>query len=737
MVEEKTTHRQISLDEFLSDEGWWSGSFNDTSQMPLALIQRPKDKFAAQSSLYVYDPYNKIVGHEKEKEVSKAIVLKTLKTFARIRKMRSELKKRGLKEDSPPGNCIVDILREKFPTMPMIVRVGPYGGSKTLQQECEQEYLFQEREKFGLTGYDYYTRPKNGSPLGFELVEKSSPEGIIDTEKFEKRKERNAQARKSGLYAVLLGIPTFLSAVVIEILINEWALAQAFGINPELWIADGIVTVLPYTEDLAAVGILATLAYAAKRHFNKNKSKELGRLLSNGEDKVQPYIGHETLANLRGEYENDPEKAPQFRLKTLGDALRANEKVLIFENIHATSKELQQNLSQILEEKYIDVGGLSIRKFFYSLVSVGLNTEKLSQIEESLRNRLNYSARLNVRNEIARDEEAVAVDPKTETVFVRTSDSCSRTGKNERHLYLFLADRVNRMAGVPWRKEACEELADYCSRLAEDSTKLRIDRGVVNVLEETQKLAQQEGAPYVEKRHLVLAERRYRSLMQLAMKDKLSDYALQYDVEPRSGSEVGVVRILTSYQDKNLKSSENSESGTFDYTRSEDYLGCPVKISATVQRPSSMTEESSIRGYMNIVSKGKELDKTFYTSALTALFAKENINLNEYNVNLSVPALSDDDAILCGAYAAIKSAIEKKPVRQDVYVSAKLLETGELTSLPRLNSRLSLMYGSQQDVLISDFDNKLKVTRNGKSIYGDVKISSFSSLDELMERLTS
>ena len=724
---------KITLEKFLSDDDWWD-NFKDSLEIPLDFIQRPKTQLEAENSPYVYDPYNSIVGHEKEKQVSNAMLINVCGTLARIRKMREDLKTRGMPENSPPGNCIIDRLREAFPTMPMIVREGPYGGSKTLQQECEEEKFFMMREEFGLTGYDYYTKRDKNSPLEFALVEKSSPGGVLDVEKYYDRKEFKRIIKSGFKKLAIYGSGGLITYVVAEILIRYWGLAQAFGIDPALWIADGVVTVLPYAQNLSAVAIAGILAYAAKEHFGRNKSKDLN-LLATGDERPAPYVGHENVRNLKGEFMTHLDTSPQFKIMRAPDVLKANEKILIIENVHELSREVQQNLSQIIEEKYVDIADLSMRKFVYSLVSVGLNTEKMSQLEESLRNRLNYAERLNVRNEIERDEDVVIRNPQNGDVFIKSSDSVRRDRINERHLYVFLADRVSKMAGLPWKREACEELADYCSRLAEDVNKLRIDRGVVNVIQKANQFAKNDGVAYVEPKHIIASERDYRSLMQLAMQDKLKDYAMENGLKFKNDREVGVVRVLASYHDPQLQSfGKDMKKDAYEYARSEDYTSHPVEITATVEEAGGAHDR---KPFINIVSKEGVIDKSYYSAAIMALFAKKRINLSKYDIHISIPSLANDDTLLCGAYAAIKSAIDGKPIRQDMYVSAKVLENGELTSVSRLYSRVFPLMGSGQNILISDFDKRTKVIdKNNRTIYPDTEFYSASDLDTLMNRLT-
>lgn len=733
-----TPHKnKITLQEFLSNDGWWNNHFQDTSQLPLELIKKPRDEIEAENSFYVYDPYNRIVGHEKEKEVSKAAVLNFLATSAMIRKRKAELASMGFSESMPPGRCIIDILREEFPTMPMTVRIGPYAGGKTLGQECEEEFLFMKRKEFGLAGYDYVAVRDRKSPLEFKLEEVSSPNGIEDVEEYNFMKETKSTVKKWGVRSMLLGGGLFISYVLADFTLQYYPLIQAYGINPLYWFFDNFSYILQDGSYIATFGILGALSYYFNKKLNKGKSKD-PNLLSTGEERPTPYVGHETVDDLLGKYIEDKETPPQFRIKKLSDILKANEKVFIVENLHELSREVQQNLAQIIEERYVDVAGQNLRKFVYSLVSVGLNVEKMSKLEEALKNRLNYADRMFVSNDVQKYQDLAVYDAKTGSAFIKPSPSVEKTPLNLRHMYLFIADVASRSFGIPWKKDSCDELLDYCSRLSDDVDSIRIDRGVINVINQAEKFAKTEGSKYVKVNHVINAERSYRSLVQLAMEGKIKEYEKEAGVELKRDElyykEIGTSRVIISYRDKDLQEyGEGLREGAYEYERSEDYIGVIVKINASVSKRKEGEDEQ-----FDIISGNAAINKDFYKASLRALFMRERIDLSSYNISLSIPTLSDDDAILAGAYSSLKSAIMSKGIRQDRYIVAKLTETGELTSLRKLNTRLSAIDNSHQGAIISVYDYKHKVLlkEDDRTLYPNIEQHIVKDLSGLMEALS-
>lgn len=704
--------RKITLGDIVSNDDFWNREFKDTSQLP-NILQKPETDEEELNSRYLYNPFNEIVGHEEEKEIWSKKIDSVLMQFSKMRALREKLEQQGIKEDSPEGKCLIDIMAREFPTMPMVVLTGPYGGTKTIQQKAAKELFYMRRKNFGVTGRDYYTKYSRGSPLEFVLVDKPSPDGMDDVNGYEKRKDRLAKIKNYFVKAALWGPALFIGGVVADILISNWWLVTVFGDSQLIWLADGMATVLTYMPDIALPGILVLGAYAVKRHFGRNMNKDLNRL-SSGEDRPRTYKSTEPVSSLIGSYEKNLDKSPQFRLNSVGDFLEANEGMLLVENLNALSKEAQQHMSQIIEEKYVDLANLKIRKFCYPFLSFGLNTEKMSELEESLRNRLNYATNLYVKNEIKRN------------TF------------NERHFAMFLRYKSSQSSSPPWRADAWKELLDYCSRLAENVNEMRIDRGVISVIERAQVMAKQKGASYVELSHLLEVERDYRSFVQTPLTERLRDFSLEHAFEPSDKKEVGVVRTIISYHDKVLNGpsagvANVDNKGAEDYSsyiRSEDYIGYSVRTTAMARAVSP-----GQKGRLNIIaSERKDIDTSFYVNSLNSLFW--GTDLSKYDINVSVESPSDDESLLCSMYVAIRSAIENRPLRQDSYLAVRLSETGRLASIPRLSSRASQVIDKNQRLVVSENDYRSKVVMpDGRPLYSGVDIAPAATLDELMSRM--
>lgn len=713
---------KITLDEFLSDENFW-GNFEDTSQIPRGFLRDNP------GSAFSYDPYNKIVGHERDKAASKSIIMYTIKQYVRIRLLREALKKRGLSEDK-----IIDTLRKSSPPMPMIIRFGPYGSSKTKQQECEEEFMKIMRKKFGLTGYDYYVTRKVGSPLEFAIVEKQAPFGEEDVKRYDRRERLKGKIKVGIEVGAVATVGIALTYYVIDQTLQYDWLQQFLGWDWPEWVIANFSWMVPEMFYASVPVIGAALAYQYIKNLNKNKSKK-PRLLLKGRDSVDILLGNESKESLIGKFE-ERDCPPQDKLTETPQILNSNEKILSIENLHAMDKSVQRTLSQIIEEKVVDVvGNSNHRKFFYSLISAGINTEKLPMVDEALKNRINYAQKLYVQNAVQRGEEFVYSFPETNTTLVNEKEGVKRSQKNERHLRVLLADILDGMGGRPWKKEACDEFVDYCSRLADSADELHISRRVIALPKTADNFAREDNSAFVTAKHVSMAEKESKSLTQLAMAPKIRDYISEHAVFNGPAIEVGRVNVLLSYSDETLKGMESGTSKTlYDYMQTEDYIGYVVPITARHAKA-----EPGKAGCIELVSEEETVMRKagFYENALRMLFNSENIDLSKYNISVSVPALKEDDALLAGLYVAIKSSIEERPLRQDVFLAAKLLETGQVTSLQKLNCRLFYASDYKNKVIISEYDNTHKAMRpDGQTLYPTINLAPVRGTKDLLEMLT-
>ncbi len=720
--------RWDTLDQFLSDEKFHEEEFKDTSQLPLHFVMemQGKERF--------YNPYNRIVGHEKDKELSKRSVEQFVNSIVELESKIAKLKEQGYRKED-----IIDMVRKGL-TMPIIFRVGPYGSSKTIQQEAEMEYLQMLKKSLKLKGFDYVAFRDARAPQGFRLEQMASPSGRKLRDEYEENQKLNEKLSKYLKWGTIGTILTGTTYGLAELLVQYWWVAQYYGYDWTEWIFLNYAQFVPPLALSVIAGATLSIGRTLYNAFNKDK-KDHPALLSEGGEVPHVYIGkNETIEGLIGGVENKNGVAPQDSIRQ-ADMLRAHENIFMVENLGDLSDELQGSLAQILEEKVIEFANLprGYRQLVYSLMSLNVNTEKLPFIKESLRNRMNYAKIMNVLNEVDRDSVDVVIEGQGGSSTVVSSRYVKRSRFNERHFGLaVLAKTIYGIGGRPWKKEGYEELVNYCSRLADNSRQMRISRRVIGMIKSAEDIraAEEEKTrirlPYVELRHILMAEEESKSITRAVMETKLDNYSVQ-----TSGTHdkflVGRVNVATIYHDPLLKGlGSDVPEEIYDYIEKEDYMGYTIPIQAVAK-----TLPAGVLGELNIVSKDSSLNRDFYRSSLKILLQMDGIDLDSYKISISIPSLKDDDSILAGAYVAVKSAINNTPVRQDVKLALHMLETGEITSLDKLNMRLLDTVAQGNKFLISGYDMHNKtLDAHGNSLYKGTNIKEVSNKSELMKLIS-
>lgn len=725
---EQPTNKKISLFELLTSNLLWN-NYTDTSQIPRDNLRRPETPEEAENSPYEYDPFNIIVGHRKEIEILKATVLEYARKCLMIKNRRSELAAKGMEERFPPGNCIEDKLAEEFRPAMCIALGGPYGSGKTLLTRCAAEYYQDEKKKFGITGEDLLVVYDSESLYKFKMLRLDHPRGEDLYNKFLRRKAELKALKKVGKWTAISATMLTTTYFFVDLALSTLWEAPWFGLDPLTWILDWLVSELPYISAAAITAGIPSALLMLKNYFNRNTSKE-PRLLSSGGDKVSPYLGQEKLEKLLGSYnENNHEVPPQARLHR-SDALLAHYNILSVENAHALSAEVMGGLAQLMEECKFNPAYLpeEFRMFVYPLYLMSFNTDQAANILPALMNRFNNGVKMSVVNAVEENEEGLSGS------YARDLNKYHKYRElNGRHLIVFLSNLLDKFGGKDWERAAAEEFVDYSARLADNSTNLHISRRVIGIPALAERYRRLDGSPLVKLEHVLLAEKDARSIAQSFMDQRLDMYKQERAVNT-SGKTVGRVNVSLNYHG-DFSSSEIAVPGIpkeiYDYVQTEEFVGYTTSISAVA------VKANEGKPSFDIVTRDASLNKEYLKSALTYLFSKEKVNLDEYKVSLSVPSLVDDEALVSGAYVALRSAISNVPIRQDTCLLTRILETGEVTSMPRLNYRLIDLDKNLKRVIVSkyDFDHKI-INKNGKRLYNNIEVATASSLDDVMGALT-
>ena len=263
---------------------------------------------------------------------------------------------------------------------------------------------------------------------------------------------------------------------------------------------------------------------------------------------------------------------------------------------------------------------------------------------------------------------------------------------------------------------------------------MHISRRVIKLPKKAEESAEMDKSPYVEKRHVISAAKDLKSITQSVMERKIYDHAIEQGLYTAGTPMTGRVNAVLSYHDDSLKGLDpGTPREIYDYIQTEDYVGYIVPITAM-----NSAAESGEESDLEILTNDKTIDKSLLKNSLKSLCAMNNVNLRGHRVYISVPSLKDDDAILGAAYIAIRSAVENKPLRQDACLATKVTHSGEVTSIPRLNSRLFYADDKTKEVIISGYDmeNKIK-DADGATLYPNTKLTTVNDLNDLYRAVTS
>jgi hypothetical protein len=687
--------------------------FTDTSQIPTGNVLKPRNKAEEKASKFYYSPYYRIVGHEDEMEKSRAVIDSFIADCRRVINLENDLLERGVKKRDR-----IRILQRESPRIPILNRDGPHAGGKTSQQIADEEYFEikarpdPDKLDIGLPSYDFVVRRHNNYITLDKLV---APKGVEECTRFEAG-ERAKSRLLSGLKWVIGGgTSAIIGYAFYDWIVKYGAIAEQAGYDWITWVMANVIGALQPLAEIVFMITAPTLVYELTAHFKKNK-KNHPKILIDGSGEPPHLIGTEVSpAMLVGAYDEYADKSPQDRFTQEPVLLKSLYKPLTIENLHELNNPSQSILAQVLEEKKVEVAGRAdLSEFWFGLISVCTNTQWLNKLLESLKNRLNYATTIYVKNEV------------------------ERTPRHERHLGVILADIIDGIKGRPAKRDAYLEFLDYTSRLADSSNELHISRRVIRLPKRAEELAAAEGSSYIEARHIMRAEAESRSQIQLAMLEKLSSALSEVGTPVNDSEKIGLVKVLCSYNDESLQNLEvGGPVGVYDYVYSEDYVGYAVPIRARIVGSKSAFSKLFSHNGIHIHTTNARVNQKVneYSEALRGLFADDGIDIDDYKVLISIPTLDDDSTIVAGAYLAIKSAIEQKPLRQDLLMAAQLSDTiGDITSLPHMNSRLFYADGLCNGVVVSDYDyNNKIIKRDGSSLYRDINIIPVKNRKELFE----
>jgi hypothetical protein len=678
---------KIKLEEFLLDEDFWR-SYKTSDEIPTGFFEKDNYK-------YEYSPYNFLVGKERDKKILREVVDKFVNQVVWLDMEWDNLEKEGKSKNSPSRDGINDILVKKLERPPIIVSTGRYGSGKTLEQKILREHLQIELEKRGIFGYDFLAEPDKFSSEKFVIKRYPHPYGIKKYENLQKRAQLIDKIKRYTLYSAIGSAFSFMAYQTLAFigLYQHFVLDIFFNIGLNLWY--DLPRYLQMAEVLLLSGIFGTL------HFYKKRSEsKLPHFLATTRFGMEPLIGGEKREDIIGYYDKKlNDRPPQNRFSIEPKILKTFCNVFPIENLHRLEEGTQELLAQLIEEKIFPVASLGeeYNELFYCIVYATINPEATKNVIEALQAKFKYAIELDVTNEV------------------------DNTEINRRHLITLIRYMYKNLR---FKREALEKIVEFCQLLAENKDKLYISRRIISLPERSNIIKELSGkSEYINDNHVKDAAREMLSFVQIPMKRLIEDLYKSYNVD-LNGSKVGSCNIVCKILDPELK-----EEAKEVYLQSEDYLSYITSIEAHAKK--------SKGGKINIVSKGlSDEEINFYKDALYFLFKKDGINLEEYEINLSVPVLIDDKNILAGMYVAVNSAINGYKIDQSKVLAVNMNERGDIASLDRLNLRIfySSNFLKSKTAVVGDKDYETVVAKNWFKEEG-IKLVPVNNRKKLMEEM--
>jgi Lon-like ATP-dependent protease len=394
----------------------------------------------------------------------------------------------------------VEVIKKAAVQRRHVMLIGSPGTGKSMLARAMAELLPKE-ELEDILVYPNIEDPN--TPI-IRTVPAGKGKEIVDAHKLEARKK--AQAKNSFFMMIALGI------ILFSFITGEWLM--------------GIIAVL-------------LLFILVRQMMPRDEALVPKLLVSNINREVAPFVdatGSHAGA-LLGDVRHDPFQSggletPAHERVEAGDIHRAHKGVLFIDEINTLRIESQQNLLTALQEKKYPITGQSERSAGalvktepvpcdFVLVCAG-NYDAVAGMHPALRSRI-----------------------KGYGYEVYMEETMPDTPENRRKLVRFVAQEVSKDEKIPhFTRDAVAEIIREARRKAGRkghlTLKLRDLGGLIRVAGD---IAIEEGAPYVEAKHVIKAKGIARSVEQ-QIADHYIEKRKEYEVFLKEGSAVGRVNGL-------------------------------------------------------------------------------------------------------------------------------------------------------------------------------------------------
>lgn len=554
-------------------------------------------------------------------------------------------------------------------------------------------------------------KPGTGkSMLGQALAELLPKSALVDILVLQNPKDENEPLIKTvsaGLGKTLVQRAKFKQATLARNRHFLFIILSFFVLMIPWWIRELYGDVMAAASLIAGMMFVAAMAISAGLISRKTKIVEPKLLVDNSDAKTAPFVdatGAKAGA-LFGDVRHDPFQSgglgtPAHLRVEPGMIHRANGGVLFIDEVATLDIETQQKLLTALQEGKFPITGQSERsagamvhtqptpcKFI--LVAAG-NEETVQKMHPALRSRIRGYGYEIYMNDLMDDAP-----------------------ENRKALARFVAQEVVKDGKIPhFTRAAVEEIIKEARRRAGQKGKLTLKlRDLGGLVRAAGDLAREEGAKFVEPRHILKAKKLARTLEQ-QISDRYIERKREYQVIRVKGKEIGRVNGLAVLGGE------------------EGFSGMVLPIEAEVT-PSAGEQKQ------RFVATGRlgEIAKEAVTNVSAIIKKMFKRDIKKYDIYIqflqTYEGLEGDSASIAVATAII-SALTKKPVRQDTAMTGSLSVRGEVLPVGAVTAKVEAAIGAGlKRVLVPEAN--LKDVVLGKDKQGKIKIIPVRTIKDVLK----